>query len=746
MKKSKKILALVCSATAAFAAAGLFAACADEPVATHEHEWGEWTVTTEATCTDEGTETRVCALDGTHKESRKIDALDHAWGDWADETDATCTAAKTQKRVCSRNHEHTQTQSVGEPLGHAMADTWQYTLPETGKKGAAVKTCTRTGCEEEERVELPELTNEDYEVSTTATCTAAGKTTYTIVIDEETFSFSVDTAALGHRNLTKTDEVSANCTQNGTQVYWTCSCGQKFADAQGEQEIDEPVAIPAGHGTLTATQEIPSTCTTAGTAAYWTCEVCKQKFGDAQGTQKIDAPAALPLAAHTPVAKAAVPSTCKTEGTAAYWECGVCEKKFANEACTEDITAPETLPLAAHTYEVTVTDPNGTAKGKITKACPVCGDSHEFTFDEKAQSGSAIPAVDKSYYIYNTLTDTTKTAINIGFQNFVLEKGVYEFTIQYLDDAVPTFPTNGRGVGLNARYSLIKKVNDLYAAADNYTNNVEVTNENGKLSKIKIIVDGTTIAVGSKLNIMASMPCTPNVETGYILGTTFAELRILVADANEIRITEANVFADEYTFTSATAKKYSLTVPAGVSVTMNDEGFIDGGDSESFANFDAKANTPVKFVFSSSQVGTYSVSIGDARTEMLKLNETKEIAIQSSGVKYEVQAGLEEKEYILTVRINRTTRQYISVLVGDDAPNLGAVNAGRYSGSGTLIQVGHGFPAVSNDKYSYSGVTDPDDATCTIGTIRIRLKGGDVVWFCNGTNCTCECTLSEVTE
>ena len=39
------------------------------------HAWGEWTVTTPATCTTEGVETRVCANDPTHTETRPVDML-----------------------------------------------------------------------------------------------------------------------------------------------------------------------------------------------------------------------------------------------------------------------------------------------------------------------------------------------------------------------------------------------------------------------------------------------------------------------------------------------------------------------------------------------------------------------------------------------------------------------------------------------------------------------------------------------
>ena len=40
-----------------------------------DHDWGDWTVTTAATCTAEGVETRVCSRDSSHTETRTIDRL-----------------------------------------------------------------------------------------------------------------------------------------------------------------------------------------------------------------------------------------------------------------------------------------------------------------------------------------------------------------------------------------------------------------------------------------------------------------------------------------------------------------------------------------------------------------------------------------------------------------------------------------------------------------------------------------------
>ena len=133
------------------------------PVDTNAHDWGEWTVTTPATCSAEGVETRVCNLDGTHTEERavpidpdahkpvivdgreptcteigytgatvceycntplaangQIPALGHNWSAWTVTTEPTCTSAGEQKRTCERCGE-TETETI-EALGHIEKD------------------------------------------------------------------------------------------------------------------------------------------------------------------------------------------------------------------------------------------------------------------------------------------------------------------------------------------------------------------------------------------------------------------------------------------------------------------------------------------------------------------------------------------------------------------------------------------------------------------------------------------------
>jgi len=109
-----KFKLIVLAAVVVFAMSG-YEQPTDSDTTEHEHQWGSWAVTTAATCTAAGVETRICALDGT-AETRAIAALGHNWGEWGGGT-ATCTEAGTATRVCSRDSSHIETNN-NEALGH----------------------------------------------------------------------------------------------------------------------------------------------------------------------------------------------------------------------------------------------------------------------------------------------------------------------------------------------------------------------------------------------------------------------------------------------------------------------------------------------------------------------------------------------------------------------------------------------------------------------------------------------------
>ena len=72
----------------------------DEKNGFAEHTFGDWTVTKEATCTEEGSKVGVCEV--CKKEvTKKIDAKGHCYGEYVSNNDATKEADGTKTRECS---------------------------------------------------------------------------------------------------------------------------------------------------------------------------------------------------------------------------------------------------------------------------------------------------------------------------------------------------------------------------------------------------------------------------------------------------------------------------------------------------------------------------------------------------------------------------------------------------------------------------------------------------------------------
>jgi hypothetical protein len=109
MRNTSKYIGLAVIAAISFVVLSL-TACQPEPTLTtteHVHQWSEWTQTKAATCTAAGEETRVCALDATHTETRTGAAeLGHDW-EWVVTTPATYTAEGIETKTCKHDPSHT---------------------------------------------------------------------------------------------------------------------------------------------------------------------------------------------------------------------------------------------------------------------------------------------------------------------------------------------------------------------------------------------------------------------------------------------------------------------------------------------------------------------------------------------------------------------------------------------------------------------------------------------------------------
>jgi len=110
------------------------------------HALGEWEVTTAATCTVVGVQTRTCTReDCDFFETETITATGHAWGRWQVTSEATCTSDGTEVRLCTNsgcNQRRTQTIDA---TGHNFGGWEVTTAAAVGTDGVETRTCSDCG-------------------------------------------------------------------------------------------------------------------------------------------------------------------------------------------------------------------------------------------------------------------------------------------------------------------------------------------------------------------------------------------------------------------------------------------------------------------------------------------------------------------------------------------------------------------------------------------------------------------------
>ena len=143
------------------------------------HDWHD-TVTRRPTCTEDGEKVWECSRCGM-KKTEKISALGHEWGDWTVTTPATCTNEGVETRICKRDPSHVETRTIP-TTGHNWVDN-----------GNGTHTCTNCGATEafgalELRVVDAEGMNEPFTVSQNGTLR-----TYTGAYDTATLTGNLNT-------------------------------------------------------------------------------------------------------------------------------------------------------------------------------------------------------------------------------------------------------------------------------------------------------------------------------------------------------------------------------------------------------------------------------------------------------------------------------------------------------------------------------------------------------------------------
>ena len=231
----------------------MFASCRNPSGSPHVHDWGEWTVTIEATCTEDGLETRVCKLKSSHTETQIINHLGHDWSDWDVTTPPTCTEYGVGLRTCSRCSVEGTLMPV---LGHDWGEWIETVAPNCTYPGVEEHTCLRDGTHIESRAVsiIPDAHSWGIPTST-ANCGQAGTKTTVCIYNAAHFTEEpVPADANVHDWLyepTKTKDPT--CTEPGEE---TGIC-RTHGDVVG-------IIPPLGHNFGPWTESTAPTCTEVG--------------------------------------------------------------------------------------------------------------------------------------------------------------------------------------------------------------------------------------------------------------------------------------------------------------------------------------------------------------------------------------------------------------------------------------------------------------------------------------------------
>ena len=141
MKQIKILGVLAVALTLGLTACGGKAEC-------KKHKWGEYVVTQEETCTQDGKKQRKCTVCGKVEEA--VIKAGHKWGEYIIDDPATCSAVGHQHRVCERCQEQ-EAQSEIPMIDHTYGE-WDETTnaPTCTEAGSRTRTCLVCGHEDTE--------------------------------------------------------------------------------------------------------------------------------------------------------------------------------------------------------------------------------------------------------------------------------------------------------------------------------------------------------------------------------------------------------------------------------------------------------------------------------------------------------------------------------------------------------------------------------------------------------------------
>ena len=339
-----------------------------------------------ATCEKGELEVEKCSVCGETKETEVSDPLGHDYGEWKITKDPTCTKYGLKKRYCKRCNEFEV--DVIDPTGHqhtkiidqkpATCEEKGYTgdvycedcrvIIQDGKEIAAtghdwddgkitkeptqtatgIKTYTCKTCKKTKEETIPMLKGHYWDQGTITkqpTCTEQGERIYKCTDEgcNETYTESI--AATGHKNTKVINQKNATCESEGY-------IGDTYCD-DCKQIIKAGKTIsPTGHTWNDGTLKTAPTCESEGIKEY-TCKTCgKTKEEPIAPTGHVNTEIRDKKAA-----------TCKEEGYTGDTYCVTCNKKLKDG---------QTIPRTDHNWTIKETPATCESDGSRTYTCDTC--------------------------------------------------------------------------------------------------------------------------------------------------------------------------------------------------------------------------------------------------------------------------------------------------------------------------------------------------------------------------------------
>lgn len=312
----------------------------------------------EATCTEDGYEKHYkCSrcdklfsdAEGKNEISKPkaIKKLGHSWDEGEVTKEPTCEEEGVKTFHCTRNGcSGTKTETIS-ALGHKLKTISEKAPSKTEPGHIKHYECERCG-------KLFSDANGKQELSQDA-----------VVIPAMTHT------------LTFVNAKAATCTEDGNNAYYECqdedcNCHKVYRDKYGQKEVSiNDTVVPAiGHKISEVAAKEP-TCTEDGHEKHYKCSRCNKLFSDAEGENEIEKPVAVTKLGHDMKHYEAKKPTHDEDGHIEYYHCNRCGKNFADDDGKTELTDAQIVDPKIGAAEL---GDEETVKGLIYRVTNPCTD------------------------------------------------------------------------------------------------------------------------------------------------------------------------------------------------------------------------------------------------------------------------------------------------------------------------------------------------------------------------------------